>query len=164
MKVFRLELGTLWFRMPKYWKMNVTNHFTMQLLQLFQEIMTQPRFFRREFPNGNTKWVIAVCRFPAFQITRTAQCLALETWNVALMKRFVRISYPASHGKVSGAFTNLVTWNWPWISQRKMVWLHTQCTQWSWICRRPPKETEAEEKDSRYVRRQHNWSRRWQQR
>ena len=27
MKVFRVKLGTLWFRMPKCWKMHVTNHF-----------------------------------------------------------------------------------------------------------------------------------------
>ena len=30
MKMVRLELGTLWFRVPKCRKMNVTNHFTMQ--------------------------------------------------------------------------------------------------------------------------------------
>ena len=30
--VLKLELGTLWFRMPKCQKMNVTNNFTIQQL------------------------------------------------------------------------------------------------------------------------------------
>ena len=56
MKVLKHELGTLWLRLPKCWKMNVTNQFTIQ------------SWLGISFPNSN------------YFIWPTATITVLEQW------------------------------------------------------------------------------------